>query len=626
MHKFGSTGLLSGYIKQLLKSFNLPTIKIYTKEQAGYAQEKIRQHQLTYNERYDVIESQLVNDSDDNDAICYVPYIRDNKLQIYTGGEWKDLGALSTPPHRTYYSRGQRLLNRTKQFQIKNNVYDYYTHEYLGDYLRFIRDYDGINLMPLYNCFSNHLCENLELSFIEPDTNRKVFFDITDDNYKVYMLPVKLFKQYTIAIDSDSAIEMCCGVYNANIITEGVLGEIPKRTYVRKSSSQFSCPFLYDSLVTSLFPALVDENADRQYSKFKEQQSQLTLLAQQERDLKLFIKVPSTVKSSIVVLEGDYRSWNDFVLKSESVPNVESSSTANTDLQVEDFLNKVYPCFNNTFSCLLYKDPISGFYKVKLDGNLSIGKETGEGVLKQTRTQRVIQCYEVNLELKTTQLIVTLDTLDYITTGIDQSNIELESLLATDEQFIGVQPTQGMSFSLDFYEDIQMIQAPHRFEKHYNRTVISNELILSGEEADLISPLQLLRLNTQVQTPFADRLIEYLLDNVIANTDNVIAENVTLAQKLAQLHYLNAGARDGETASADQALVYRYSPQFFGLWDNSLRNIFYQYMTTQTTFETAHDVLGYVDKDVEKLFVAEVKDSKAGKRQQTMLNTDVWEA
>lgn len=48
---------------------------------------------------------------------------------------------------------------------VRNSRYDAYTHEYLGDYLRFQRDYNKLNLMPLYNCFSNRICDDLQLNF-----------------------------------------------------------------------------------------------------------------------------------------------------------------------------------------------------------------------------------------------------------------------------------------------------------------------------------------------------------------------------------------------------------------------------------------------------------------------------
>jgi hypothetical protein len=107
----------------------------------------------------------------------YVPYIKDGQLQIYADGQWHNyhssLGnttahtamhkATKIPFSRILYAYGQKLLNYTKNLQIQNTVYDSYTHEYLGDYLRFHRDFANINLMPLYNCFSNRSCDKLKL-------------------------------------------------------------------------------------------------------------------------------------------------------------------------------------------------------------------------------------------------------------------------------------------------------------------------------------------------------------------------------------------------------------------------------------------------------------------------------
>ena len=108
------------------------------------------------------------------------------------------------------------ILNYTKKLNIKDGVYDSYTHEYLGEYLRFLRDYYNVNLMSLYNCFSDRAATNINLKFsiskrIDSENSEIINCEFADDDlYKLYVVPVKLFKNYTIAIDSAQAVELCC--------------------------------------------------------------------------------------------------------------------------------------------------------------------------------------------------------------------------------------------------------------------------------------------------------------------------------------------------------------------------------------------------------------------------------
>jgi hypothetical protein len=196
-----------------------------------------------------------------------------------------------------FYSYGQKILNYTKNLKINSNIYDSYTHEYLGDYLRFQRDYYGLNLMSLYNCFSNRACDKLNLKWSLDTTT--VTFNTTDTDYKIYMLPVKLFQTYTIAIDSSQPIELCCGVYSDYQDSREKFNSIPQYTYKKVTHSVFSQPFIFDLLAYNK-----DEKLNTLVESLNENEK--IELAQNEGDLKLFIKVPVNNTSTIVVLEGDY--------------------------------------------------------------------------------------------------------------------------------------------------------------------------------------------------------------------------------------------------------------------------------------------------------------------------------
>ena len=74
--------------------------------------------------------------------------------------------------------------------------YDSITHERLGKYLRSLRDMYDLNLMPLYNCFSNQVLQAHHIS------NTKVERTATDYNTKVYKVPIRFNTDYTICMDN----------------------------------------------------------------------------------------------------------------------------------------------------------------------------------------------------------------------------------------------------------------------------------------------------------------------------------------------------------------------------------------------------------------------------------------
>lgn len=214
MFKFNSDHTFVGYIKQLLASFNLPNYKVYTADKK-------------------IIESKLDEKT--------MPYIKDGSIQFCIDAKnnvWHDTDIVY------YYNKHN--LNNTKNYVIKNNVYDSYTHEYLGEFLRFQRDYNHINLMSLYNCFSNRLVDNLNLKC--PAGSHNIEFNSSDLQYKIYMLPVKLEEIYTIAIECEAPVEICCGLYGAYQDTRDEFKDIQCLTYTKISGSKFTEPFIYSKL------------------------------------------------------------------------------------------------------------------------------------------------------------------------------------------------------------------------------------------------------------------------------------------------------------------------------------------------------------------------------------------
>lgn len=236
-YKFDSTFIELGFIKELLKEFNLPNVPVATDDTRLYP-------------------GQL--------------YVKD--LGIYRclkDGKLKKIADY-------YYNRP--VFNLTRNMSVTTSYYSTDFHEYLGEYLRFLRDYKHLNLMSLYNCFSN----------------RVIFPKYRDDNYNYYAIPVKFGQVYTIGFDSTSQIEVYCTLWNN--VTIG--------TEASSNDTDSSNPQVDLRENTKLLVSGCKLNSPFIYTKLKDLDA--TKYLKNWNDLRLIIKMPQTNDTSITVLEGDY--------------------------------------------------------------------------------------------------------------------------------------------------------------------------------------------------------------------------------------------------------------------------------------------------------------------------------
>lgn len=107
----------------------------------------------------------------------------------------------------------------------------------------------------------------------------------------------------------------------------------------------------------------------------------------------------------------------------------------------------------------------------------------------------------------------------------------------------------------------------------YEGNTVSEKNIITPVEWDkmMLSNLDLLQLSSKEQRPYSNRLIEYLLQNVITSRDEV---------------------------SLDIKIAQRGRMKQTGVWDNNLRRALYRdFMNSKHSRKI--DITGYVDKDVE---------------------------
>ena len=349
MFSFNNNHIFTGYLKQLLATVNLPTYKVYTNEFARHLAQ-------TGKEDPRVVES--FGSLGINRPIANINYLKNNEI-CSLQYDFKNNKTSWKSHSLFYYDKDKHVPGATRRLKSLGPSYDTKTHEYLGDFLRFLRDYYNVNLMSLYNCFNNKICSNidfkLKLNRESEENSKTVVFDSSDPKFHIYAFPVKLFSDYTIAIDCCYGIELFCGIYKTTLEGSSRCIDLFNRTYQKIDKTMFNQPFVYDKLNVKYW------TAEKELSKIIKSEGRDPILVledpdsisrydliNREQDLKLFIKVPTTCKSSITILEGDFSTYNDLTyLPNKEQSNNELEGTVCINPKNNEWLYKPYSANQN---------------------------------------------------------------------------------------------------------------------------------------------------------------------------------------------------------------------------------------------------------------------------------------
>lgn len=446
MIKFNDDNIYVGHIKELLHSFNLPVCKVKKEDSKFY-----------------VGEFYLDKDLEDIRVVTSV----DSSNNLLTSEKIRN------------YKYNDEILNLTKHLEIRNNYYDSYTHIYLGNYLRFIKDYLGLDLMSMYNCFTNESPVNIDIEIRDKLNTDYVIPVSTDDDYNIFMIPVRANTTYTISFEYLNTFSVFCGFYSHNKYIQ--MFDTPSDNVNSIEAQSFKT---FDSGCTAAKPMLYTTPSLTTEEEIR-----------QERNLKLFICLPVSYTDNIVILEGDY--------------------TKNTEIIVTE---------NN--------EQLGHKFFEHIPGGISL--QDNEWYFNDIDTGKDSSVY--------------VDSCDY------NKDTHRFTIAFSDSSF-WISPYVSATGNYDF-----------------------------------ITRNQLLEFQTHTKYLLADRLQEYLSDNVITHVDEII-------NNIKRVQILLSGLDSGFTFSK------------YGIWSEDINKWIYKYISTHgkrgdsTYRDIYRDVLCFVDKDIESILL-----------------------
>ena len=223
------------------------------------------------------------------------------EIFIYKNGVYKK----ETPDNivfKNQYHTGLQLYGITKNCITTSTAYSSDLHEALGDYLRLLRDQEGVDLLPLYNCFSNRYEGDFSLPIVfgtegsDSDISQRssIKTQAPNTSTRLAAIPVKFEMGYHIYCKQPTSAIIQLALYDKKDLITYNPYNTTDRTYFANGYADFlaksliTAPLNNTNPVDIVVPLL--EYADTKYRSM-------------QRCLYLFIEVPAEYAEDLVVQE-----------------------------------------------------------------------------------------------------------------------------------------------------------------------------------------------------------------------------------------------------------------------------------------------------------------------------------
>ena len=550
--KFYDNTIITKFIKQLVAKTNVPFISTW--KPGDFA---IRG--MFYLTRDAIWKCQHTGYPKGIDDMCPLEHIS-TRIGTYTTDELRFFVRVSP------YVFGEEYFGITGNYQSKILGYDATTHFYLGQYLRMMRDIFDLDMMPFYNCFANELIADVNF-----DETGNVYSENTSTSiYKVLSVPVRFGKTYMISIDSDVPVEMVCAIYGSKGIIKELTNNLnsiknesdvgpedsPKHnTYKKYLRMQFQQPVFYNTISWhQLYSQFQLENGHVINNSAYDQR-----LGQFEKYLRLLIKIPKNNTSSVVVIEGDY----PVVSNIPEPPNTSNVTWSNK------YLNSTTVNSKTVFGDWVRPVEIKNF-----DGLSFISSADGSYIDRDNYKKTYLYNFNLNAFYGTSSVKLINQNIFQVANS-DESD---SSRIARIRETIVNLYSEELNVTKDNIRDITIIES---LELENPSKDIQKE--------PLLSPLSLLQINDGNIYAFSDRLVEYLVQNVINQLDT-FTKDIDRVQRYSksEINWLKNNSR------YTGAVVP-------GVWDKDFQRYLFDLVKNSNIIEKKLDLTGYVDKDTESV-------------------------